>query len=770
MTAAELAVPHITYEMSQLDAALALAAGGMYVFPVDHPELPQCAGIGQGHNPKTCNERGKHPAVAFTTAADINPKMIHMWWAGPPRNIGINCGKSGLVVIDEDVLGAFKKYADEHGHKITPTMVVATAKGRHYYFVASADVQLGNKEGALKDYNINVRSGNAYVVGPGSLHQTGVTYRIEVARPPALLPDWVVQAIKTKSNGQKVDDDGVVWDTVGDDFDRFELPEVIKDHTRDTTLFQYASSLLARELPRGEAEILMRAAWQRCEQPPKATSAYTVEQALGKLDRYEPGRSEGYEKGRDQDAEPATFDSLVAKEAAKIRIREAAQRKVRTEQRRDLGSLEPIRLTEFLATPDEPTQYRIDSLWPTGGRIVLAAQFKAGKTTTVNNIVRSLADSDPFLGRFDTTPARVALVDFEMDSRKVRQWLRDQQIRNTDNVHVVPLRGKVSAFDVLDSKVRSEWAARIRGTDVAIFDCLRPILDSLGLDENRDAGRLLTVLDELLNEAQVPEGMLVHHMGHSGERSRGDSRIIDWPDATWKLVRENPELEGSPRYFSAYGRDVFRAESLLEYDPQTRRLTLRGGNRQDAANERLMPPLFERLAANPDGMSGRQIEDALVEAGHGRNEARKAREYAVKRLYLVTSPGAKNAIIHRINPDLPESVRQCATSAPLVRRNTESVCASAPIGGAHTQHTHSDAVSDPPVDLTDNGHAPPPNPVLADGAVQLDLISDLDAVKEVAPVARTNKRQKVGTCAGCGERMTITEDGQTTHPGCEVTQ
>jgi hypothetical protein len=758
-----LAVPVITDDMSMPEVALAIAAAGMYVFPVDHPELPQCAGIGQGHNPKTCNERGKHPAVAFSTAADTNPKMIHMWWAGPPRNIGINCGKSNLVVIDEDKLGAFKKYADEHGHKITPTMVVATAKGRHYYFVAPAGIQLGNGAGALKDYNIDVRAGNAYVVAPGSTHATGVTYRIEVALPPAPLPDWVVQAIKAKTNGHK--DDGGVWETVGDDFDRFELPDVIKDHTRDDTLFKYASSLLARELPRGEAEILMRAAWQRCEQPPKAESAYTVEEALAKLDRYEPGRSEGYEKAdRDPDTERATFDTLVAKEAAKIRVREAAQRKVRTEQRRDLGNLEPIRLTEFLATPDEPTQYRIDSLWPTGGRIVLAAQFKAGKTTTVNNIVRSLADSDPFLGRFDTTPAQVALVDFEMDSRKVRQWLRDQQIRNTDNVHVVPLRGKVSAFDVLDPKIRSEWAARIRGNDVAIFDCLRPILDSLGLDENRDAGRLLTALDELLNEAQVPEGMLVHHMGHSGERSRGDSRIIDWPDATWKLVRENPELEGSPRYFSAYGRDVFRAESLLEYDPQTRRLTLRGGNRQDAANERLMPPLFERLAANPDGMSGRQIEDALVEAGHGRNEARKAREYAVKRLYLVTSPGAKNAIIHRINPDLPEPVRQCATSAPLVRRNTESVCASAPIGGAHTQHTGSDAVCDP----TDDSQ---PTPVGSSESPPVDLTdSGSDAVKEVAPVARTDKRQKVGACAGCGERMTITQGGQTTHPGCEVTQ
>jgi hypothetical protein len=174
------------------------------------------------------------------------------------------------------------------------------------------------------------------------------------------------------------------------------------------------------------------------------------------------------------------------------------------------------------------------------------------------------------------------LIDFEMDPRKIRQWLRDQKIRDTEYAHVIALRGKVSSFDILDPKIRSEWAARLRGNDVAIFDCLRPILDSLGLDENRDAGKLLMALDELLNESEVPEALLVHHMGRSGERSRGDSRIIDWPDATWKLVRENPEFENSPRYFSAYGRDVFRAESLLEYDTASQREP--SGHRKRAAH------------------------------------------------------------------------------------------------------------------------------------------------------------------------------------------
>jgi hypothetical protein len=159
----------------------------------------------------------------------------------------------------------------------------------------------------------------------------------------------------------------------------------------------------------------------------------------------------------------------------------------------------------------------------------------------VANVLRALSDGGKFLGRFETHPAKAVLLDFEMDERQIRAWLRDQGITNTGNVSVIPLRGKASSFDVLDPKIRSEWAARLRRNDVAIFDCLRPILHALGLDENRDAGRLLTAIDELLNEAGVPEALIVHHMGHSGERSRGDSRIIDWPDGTWKLVREDAE-------------------------------------------------------------------------------------------------------------------------------------------------------------------------------------------------------------------------------------
>lgn len=48
--------------MSILDEALALAARGWHVFPIDHPDLPRCAGVGSGHDSASCTERGNIPA------------------------------------------------------------------------------------------------------------------------------------------------------------------------------------------------------------------------------------------------------------------------------------------------------------------------------------------------------------------------------------------------------------------------------------------------------------------------------------------------------------------------------------------------------------------------------------------------------------------------------------------------------------------------------------------------------------------------------------
>ena len=192
-------------------------------------------------------------------------------------------------------------------------------------------------------------------------------------------------------------------------------------------------------------------------------------------------------------------------------------------------------------------------------RVMLAAQFKSGKTTIVGNLIRALADGTPFLGAFEVKqrPGRIVVIDNELSERMLRRWLREQGVENTGAVVTVSLRGRVSTFNLLDEHTRAEWASRLRSlcADFLILDCLRPVLDALGLDENRDAGKFLTPFDTLLADAGITSAVMVDHMGHNGERNRGDSRKLDWPDATWKLVREN-EHPNSPRFFSAYGRDV----------------------------------------------------------------------------------------------------------------------------------------------------------------------------------------------------------------------
>jgi hypothetical protein len=415
----------------------------------------------------------------------------------------------------------------------------------------------------------------------------------------------------------------------------------------------------------------------------------------------------------------------VEEEAGRQRVRRAARDLLAAEDAATVTIPRPVRLTEFLAIPDEPSAYRVDQVWPVGGRVVLSSQWKAGKTTIVGNLIRALVDGDPFLGTYEVTPAagRVVLIDDELDERTLRRWLRDHGIVNTDAVDVLSLRGRLSTFNILDPACRTRWAAMLRDLQAGrtLFDCLRPALDALGLDESREAGRFFEGFDELLTEAGVTEALVAHHMGHTGERSRGDSRILDWPDAVWKLVRNTDdrgeqELDG-PRFFSAFGRDVNVPEGQLSYDPETRRLSLVGGSRKDSKARVAEPAVLEYVKDNP-GQSGRQITAAVHAAtDHKRDDITAALKHLVSSGEVNTAPGPRRATLHYLSVRVFGSVR-------AVSEVTESECASALIERA--LHTHTEQTSERPAHST--------------------------------------------TCTACGELLSswLIEHGATVHPGCET--
>jgi hypothetical protein len=191
-----------------LDGALWLVRHGFAVFPADHPGLVQCAGIGRGHDSATCTDRGKHPSVPFTKAHTLDEDQVRRDFdSGQYRNVGIfvgGCtGPNGeqLLVVDSDRPRAIEDTAASLGQQHTPTMRVHTAKGYHDYYWAPAGVQLGNRLGALQGkFDGDVRGGNAFVIGPGSVHATGVTYELEDAeQPPVALPEWLLTALQARS-------------------------------------------------------------------------------------------------------------------------------------------------------------------------------------------------------------------------------------------------------------------------------------------------------------------------------------------------------------------------------------------------------------------------------------------------------------------------------------------------------------------------------------------------------------------------------------------
>lgn len=311
----------------------------------------------------------------------------------------------------------------------------------------------------------------------------------------------------------------------------------------------------------------------------------------------------------------ANEEMETEEEARRLRIRRKAAARVDAEARPPAEMPELVSLTSFLEEPDEEVRYRVDGLWPTDGRVMLAAQYKAGKTTLVNNLIRSLADGDPFLGAYETERAdRVILLDNELSPNMVRLWLREQGVRKTDAVDVISLRGKLSSFNILDPEVRTKWVRHLGPADVLILDCLRPVLDAIGLSEATEAGRFLVAFDELAREAGIRELVLVHHMGHSNERSRGDSRLLDWPDALWKLVREGEDDDegGSTatpaRFFSSLGRDVNQPERRLAFNPETRHLTINGPGRRFARASDLEESVKDWVRQHP-GCSQNNIEE-----------------------------------------------------------------------------------------------------------------------------------------------------------------
>jgi hypothetical protein len=293
--------------------------------------------------------------------------------------------------------------------------------------------------------------------------------------------------------------------------------------------------------------------------------------------------------------ELSPYDRAVRSKFVDLRINDDAKQMLATMKAGQAPAMDGRSLTDFLAEIEDIEKYRVENMWPAQGRVLLAAQAKAGKTTMVAaNLLPCLVDGGDFLGRYqvEKIARRVVYLNMEVGTRTMRQWLKDAGIIDTAAITVANLRGKASALSLTSEAGRKQFAAWLRDQDaeVVILDPLAPALASLGLDENSNAdiATFFGWWSEALTMAGVVDDMVVHHAGHAGERSRGASRLLDEPDAIWTLTKDSDFTESSEanplpasptRYLSAYGRDVELPPEALKFDVGSRQLTLTGLSR-----------------------------------------------------------------------------------------------------------------------------------------------------------------------------------------------
>lgn len=193
-----------------LDAALAYAARGWYVFPLHNIEqgrctcLSNCGVNSQGKHPRTKN--GLHDAT-------VHVGTITRWWERwPQSNIGIATGSvSGIYVVDID---------NKRSVEVSPGILISEGEnsireqslilgdlpetltsltgsgGTHLIFQYplapwSDTAMWGNRGGILS--SVDIRGDGGYIVVPPSLHLSGNRYlwKDSTQQPTALPKPWI---------------------------------------------------------------------------------------------------------------------------------------------------------------------------------------------------------------------------------------------------------------------------------------------------------------------------------------------------------------------------------------------------------------------------------------------------------------------------------------------------------------------------------------------------------------------------------------------------
>lgn len=453
------------------------AAEGWCVFPVKH-KMP----LAHWRDDSSCDQE----------------QIAQMRW-DEATGIGLDCGKSGIVVIDIDNLDSISLLADRLGWDPTSdyTALARTGSGGlHVYYRAGSDAVRNSASKVVP--GVDVRGFGGYVVLPPSRHESGGVYEwirygdilpipekmVEVLNYREELPPQPPPEVRTHER----------WGLTVLSSEAYNV-EVSQPGTRNSTLYEAAlrvfSVVKGGHLDHDIAHLRLRQA--------------------------------GMHVGLEASEVDGTLSS--AWNTAGVRHPEQAPQPVQTapQQRRSFRTLS----MEELENLPPPTWLLRDRLpegmtWmygePGSGKTFLALDWAASVAATGLNVIY-------FVGEGVTGFAR-----------RVKAW-RDIYRKDISTMFVVPQAPHLLEHQSVD--MLRETVGQVAPSLIVIDTFARA---SVGGDENsaRDVGLAIDVLDGLWKDMKV-SSLIIHHSNKNGGVERGSSAMRGAADATWEV---RPGLDG----------------------------------------------------------------------------------------------------------------------------------------------------------------------------------------------------------------------------------
>lgn len=291
------------------------------------------------------------------------------------------------------------------------------------------------------------------------------------------------------------------------------------------------------------------------------------------------------------------FSDSVASKRFELESTEVARQQMREAQLgQDGPPVTPIVMAEFINQLGAETKYLIESLALWESTVILFAQAKVGKTTLVFNLLRSIADEEPFLGVFDVaeTQGKVGFLNYELTDDLCRTWAKRVPIEKTERVMFWNLRGLNNPFR--SREAMKEFAAQVLplGVETLVLD---PLSGSFIGDTNNndEVKRFFLMLEEFKVLAGVKHLFIMVHAGNDATKPRGATTLRDHPDAIWSMSKNSAGV----RSFKAEGRDVSIDGGVLSFDEATGLLTFTEGSTGSAVPSELKAKIYDFIFTNP---------------------------------------------------------------------------------------------------------------------------------------------------------------------------